>query len=144
MILLDSNHLSILRYRTSASALRLTNRLTAAEEGSIGTTIANVEESMRGWMAAIAKERVIRRQTSAYRELAELFTFFSGYHIALFDDGAADRFDNLKATKIRIGTMDLKTASIALAHNALLLTANKRDFEQVPELRFENWIEPAN
>ena len=70
-----------------------------------------------------------------------LFGFFSGYHIALFDEPAADRFSELKAMKVRIGTMDLKTAAIALAHGALLLTANKRDFEKVPGLRFENWLD---
>ena len=31
--------------------------------------------------------------------------------------------------------------SIAIASNALLLTANRRDFEKVPGLRFENWLE---
>ena len=141
MILLDSDHLSALRYRTGGRALQLASRLALAPGTPIGTTIANVEESMRGWMASIAKEREVRRQITAYRELAELFGFFSGYHIALFDEPAADRFSELKAMKVRIGTMDLKTAAIALAHGALLLTANKRDFEKVPGLRFENWMD---
>lgn len=141
MILLDSDHLSVLRYRTGARALRLACRLKLAAELPIGTSIANVEESMRGWMASIAKERLVRRQIAAYRELAELFGFFSGYHIALFDEKAADRYDALKSAKVRIGTMDLKTAAIALAHGALLLTANRRDFEKVPGVRFENWMD---
>ena len=33
------------------------------------------------------------------------------------------------------------TACIAMANNALLLTANRRDFEKVQGLRFENWLE---
>ena len=36
--------------------------------------------------------------------------------------------------------MDLKIACIALVHNALLLSANLRDFQQVPGLRVENWL----
>ena len=36
--------------------------------------------------------------------------------------------------------MDLKIASIALANGVLLLSANLRDFEQVPNLRVENWL----
>lgn len=36
--------------------------------------------------------------------------------------------------------MDLKIASIALTQDALLVTANLRDFEQVPGLRVENWL----
>lgn len=86
MILLDCDHLSVLRFRTSPRAVRLNARLVSCGDDHIGTTIANVEESMRGWLATLAKEREVRRQIAAYRELAELFTFFSGYHIALFDD----------------------------------------------------------
>jgi tRNA(fMet)-specific endonuclease VapC len=36
--------------------------------------------------------------------------------------------------------MDLKIASIALVQDALLLSANLRDFQQVPELRVEDWL----
>jgi tRNA(fMet)-specific endonuclease VapC len=43
--------------------------------------------------------------------------------------------------KIRIGTMDLKIASICLAHDALLLSRNRVDFEKVPGLRVENWLD---
>lgn len=73
--------------------------------------------------------------------MAELFGFFAGFHIALFDTDAANRFVGLKAAKVRIATMDLKAASVALTNNALFLTANRKDFEQVPGLRFENWMD---
>jgi tRNA(fMet)-specific endonuclease VapC len=35
--------------------------------------------------------------------------------------------------------MDLKIAAIALIHDALLLSANLRDFQQVPALRVADW-----
>ena len=89
----------------------------------------------------IAKERRIERQLFAYRELGELFTFFSGYTIALLDANAAELFNGFRKSGVRIGTLDLKTACIAMASNALLLSANRRDFEKVPGLRFENWLE---
>jgi tRNA(fMet)-specific endonuclease VapC len=38
-------------------------------------------------------------------------------------------------------TMDLKIAAIALVNQVLFLSANLRDFEQVPGLRVENWLE---
>lgn len=142
MIFLDSDHLTAVKFKGSPRARRLSERLgLASAEGPVGTTIVNVEESMRGWMASIAKERQIERQISAYRELGELFTFFSGFHIALIDEVVADTFKQLKVSKLRIGTMDLKIGAIAIAHDALLLTANRRDFEQIPGLRFENWLE---
>lgn len=73
--------------------------------------------------------------------MAELFTFFSGFHIALLDERAVEETIRLKASRIRIGTMDLKSAAIAIARNALLLRANRQDFELVPGLRFENWLD---
>jgi tRNA(fMet)-specific endonuclease VapC len=37
--------------------------------------------------------------------------------------------------------MDLKIAAICLAHDATLLSRNLRDFEKVPDLRTENWLD---
>ena len=36
--------------------------------------------------------------------------------------------------------MDLKIAATALVHGALLLSANLRDFRQVPGLMVEDWL----
>ena len=139
MIVLDSDHLSILRYRTGERAIRLAGRLAVASEGPIGTSIANVEETMRGWLASLARERQPHRQIPAYRELAELFTFFSGYHIAPFDETAADIFAGFSG--IGIGATDRRIGAVSMAQNAFLLTANRKDFEKVPGLRFENWLD---
>ena len=38
-------------------------------------------------------------------------------------------------------TQDLKIASLALANDALLLSANLRDFEQVSGLSVESWLD---
>ena len=101
--------------------------------------VVAVEEQMRGWLASIAKERHSRRQVPAYRNLASLFQFFAGLDIAPFDEAAADRFEEFN--RIRISTSDRKIAAIALVNGALLLTANRRDFEKIPALRFENWLD---
>jgi len=37
--------------------------------------------------------------------------------------------------------MDLKIAATALVNNALLLSANRRDFERVPGTPVENWLD---
>jgi tRNA(fMet)-specific endonuclease VapC len=42
---------------------------------------------------------------------------------------------------MRIGAMDLKIACIALVHGALVLSANLQDFQKVPGLRVENWMD---
>lgn len=37
--------------------------------------------------------------------------------------------------------MDLKIAAICIAHDAMLLSRNLVDFEKVPGLRVENWLD---
>jgi len=139
MNLLDTDHLSVLRGDSSARRDRLVARLAASMDDVIGTTIITVEEQMRGWLASIAKERQAARQVRPYDELARLIEFFADYHIVRFDPRAAALFDTFAA--IRIGTSDRKIAAIARVHDALLLTANRRDFGQIPGLRFDNWMD---
>jgi tRNA(fMet)-specific endonuclease VapC len=57
-----------------------------------------------------------------------------------FDAQAADTFQRLRQQRLRIATMDLKIAAIALVHDALLLSANLQDFQRVPHLRVADWI----
>lgn len=141
MILLDTDHLTVLKYINSEPYSRLRDRLLASTPEPIGTTIVNVEEQMRGWLSAIAKERTLLRQITAYRELTDLFDFFAKFNIISLSADSVDLFNGFRTSGVNIGTMDLKTACIAMANNALLLTANRRDFEKVPGLRFENWLE---
>ena len=50
-------------------------------------------------------------------------------------------FNHLREQGVRVGTQDMKIASIALAHDVRLLTRNTLDFAKVPGLRFENWLD---
>jgi tRNA(fMet)-specific endonuclease VapC len=140
VILLDTDHVTVLRMPVGDRRDRLVGRMTASPE-PVSVPVVAVEEVMRGWMAALAKERDARRQVFAYRELAGLFAFFAGFEIVSFDAAAADEFEQLRSQKIRVGTSDLKIAAIAVSRDATLLTANRRDFEKVPGLRFENWMD---
>lgn len=56
-----------------------------------------------------------------------------------FDKDAAARYQSMRRARIRIGTMDLKIAAIALALDATLLSRNVADFRQVPNLKVEDW-----
>ena len=140
MILLDTDHVTALKYKDTERYRRLWARLAALPDEVIGVAVVTVEEQMRGWMASIAKERRPIRQVGPYRELAALFDFFADFEIVTFDEAAVAIFETFGG--IQIGTMDKKIAAIAIANTALLLTANRRDFEQIPNLRFENWMDP--
>lgn len=140
MILLDTDHLTVLQLRAGARYQRLIVRLAETTE-PLGTTIVSVEEQMRGWLSAIAKEQKVERQVRAYREFHEQFARFHAFLIAPFDDAASATYRLLRPGRGHLGTKDMKIASIALTVDALLLTANKSDFEQIPGLRFENWMD---
>ena len=47
----------------------------------------------------------------------------------------------MKSLRRQVGTQDLKIACICLAHDATLLTRNLADFQPVPGLRVENWLD---
>ena len=142
MILLDTDHITLMKYPGNERAARLRQRLEALPPGeTVAVPVVVVEEQMRGWLATIAKERTTRRQIPAYQELATLFEFFAEFDIAAFDERAVDHFEALRSAKLRLGTMDLKIAATALANGAVLLSANKSDFGRVPGLRVENWLD---
>ena len=106
----------------------------------VACTIVSVEEVLRGWLAVIHRLREVHRQLPAYARLGQLFDVLCDWDIVPFDAKAAEQYGTLRRQRIRIGAMDLKIASIALVNDALLVTANARDFALIAGLRFENWL----
>ena len=142
MILIDTDHATFLKYPKSERGRRFIERLERLPKSEVlGVAIVTVEERMRGWLAVIAKEKTALRQVTGYRELVRLFEFYQEFEIVPFDEAAAQQFDDLRGQRLRLGAMDLKIAATALVHRALLLSANRRDFERVPGLRVENWLD---
>lgn len=139
MFVLDTNHVSELTYHTPAGS-RLLQRLEAAQKDAAVSAIT-VEESLRGWLAAIRKQGDVRNQIAAYQRLVRQVEIFASWLVRPWDDDAVDRFEALKSLRPKVGTQDLKIACICLAHDATLLTRNMKDFESVPGLKVENWLE---
>ncbi len=73
--------------------------------------------------------------------LAETARVFGKLTILDFTVAAAETFMKLKQdiTTSKIGIMDLRLASVAMEHRAVLITLNWRDFQNVPGLRWEDW-----
>jgi tRNA(fMet)-specific endonuclease VapC len=62
-----------------------------------------------------------------------------------FDEQAQMMFQHLRAQRIRIGTLDLRIAAIALSREATLVTRNRQDFAGIPApLNIENWSLPGD
>jgi tRNA(fMet)-specific endonuclease VapC len=101
--------------------------------------IITFEEQTRGWLAFQARGRSLEQQVNAYRKLKRHLDIYLGLNVLEFTMKAAREFDRLRTLRLRIGSMDLKIAAIALIADATLLTRNLKDFSRVPGLRLENW-----
>jgi tRNA(fMet)-specific endonuclease VapC len=139
MIVVDTDYLSLMQRQQSVEAEEIFRLLNSCGV-DVAMTIISAEEQMRGWLAVIRRHRDPHKQIPWYAKLQEMMEFFEGWRVLPWDEQAADEFRQLKSQKIRIGTMDLKIASIELSQGATLLSRNLADFEQVPALNVENWI----
>ena len=140
MLILDTDHISVLQ-RTSDAAKRLQRRLLLSGDDPVMTAIT-LEEQSRGWISELGRLSAdVLLQTRCYDRIVEMFAFMGHWRVLTFSQAAANQFKRLRQEQVRIGSSDLKIASIAIVENAVLLTANVRDFERVPGLQFENWLE---
>lgn len=102
-------------------------------------TIVSFHEQVLGWTAYISKARQTEGVVRGYRRLNAILRDFSNSQVLLFDDSAANTFNDLRQQRIRVGTMDLRIASIALSQGMTVLTRNVVDFQRVPSLKVEDW-----
>lgn len=139
MFILDTDQFSLLEWREGAARQNLLKRLSRIPPEQVFTTIITYEEQTRGWMAYAARARTTAHQVEAYGKLKHHLHIYSRVRVLDFDERAGAEFDRLKAMRIKIGSMDMKIASIALANGATLLTKNSKDFIRIPSLRIEDW-----
>ncbi len=136
---LDTDHLSILQRKSEPAFSKLTQRLAAHSPDLIFVTIVSFQEQFQGWLAFINRSKSMHQVVTAYAKLESLIRLFSVSQILSFDEKAAEIAKRLRKRKTRLGTMDLRIASIVLAHNAVLLTRNIHDFNKVPNLKVQDW-----
>ena len=79
-------------------------------------------------------------QIFPYDRLIRLLDTLTQWEIARWSQPSAEEFKRLRKQHRRIGTQDLKIAATAMVNDSLLLSANLRDFEQIPGLRVEDWL----
>ncbi|HZT41936.1 MAG TPA: type II toxin-antitoxin system VapC family toxin [Chthonomonadaceae bacterium] len=138
MYLLDTDHISLL-HRGGPEADRIHTRLAGVPPEQVALCIISYEEQMRGWLAEIARARSVAQQKPRYAELHRMLELYCATPLLPFEDEAIAVFQSLWLQRLRIGTMDLKIAAIALANAATLLTRNLSDFSKVPGLQVEDW-----
>ncbi|HEY5909021.1 MAG TPA: type II toxin-antitoxin system VapC family toxin [Verrucomicrobiae bacterium] len=136
---LDTDHFSEL-VRGSLAGGHLRDEV-EGRRAQVFVTVITAQETFEGWFALINRQKAGLAQTPAYTQFLKSFETLVKFAILPFDEDAARVFERLQEQRIRIGTMDLKLASICLAHEATPLTRNVVDFAKVPDLRVENWLE---
>lgn len=94
---------------------------------------------MRGWLVHLSRCKTIEQQVWAYERLTGFLESYKQIAVVGFDDKALNIFQQLKLQKVRVGTMDLKIASIAIANDAILISRNLKDFERIPGLAVQDW-----
>lgn len=63
----------------------------------------------------------------------------SEFQVLQYNADSIAIYQSFKAQRIKVGTQDLRIASIALAYKGILVTRNLQDFKQVPNLTTQNW-----
>lgn len=139
--LLDTDHFSLIQEDIS-KAPHLQARLRSISQAEIHVSIISFQEQARGWLAWINSAKKPHDVVLGFRQLQLLIRDYSKMPVLPFDASALDQFTRLKQRRVRIGTSDLRIASIAIVHGATVLTRNLRDFRQVPGLAVEDWTVP--
>jgi tRNA(fMet)-specific endonuclease VapC len=126
--------------RRGREARKLQDRL-EPRHAEVCTTIVSISEQLRGLLSHIKSARDDAQLIDRYGRLQASIDRSTHHRIIGWTAEAGAQFARLRRRRIRVGTMDLRIASIALAHDATLLTRNLKDFSRVPNLRVENWLE---
>lgn len=137
--LLDTDHLSILQRRGGADYAILVANLGHHQDSDIGVSVVSFHEQALGCNTLTNNFRSPADVFLGYELLARSIKDFRRFPVVPFDAAAQAIFDQLKAAKVRIGTMDLRVAAIALSRKLVVVTRNAQDFSQVPGLTLEDW-----
>ena len=139
MFIIDTDHIGILQRQSGSPYQRMSQRIAGHLPTDFYVAIVSFHEQILGWNAYIARAKDQTGIVRGYGRLEKILSDFSRSQVLPFDEAAADIFDDLRSQKIRIGTMDLRIGSIALATGMTVLSRNLVDFQRVPNLNAEDW-----
>ena len=138
LYILDTDHVSFLQRQHSVV---LKNLLKVPFENR-AVTVITLAEQLQGRLAAFRRAKAEAESSRALQFLVQTVEFYQSIKVLLYDKKSAAEFERLRHHKLRIGTQDLRIAAITLANQATVVTRNRRDFIQVPELIIADWTIP--
>lgn len=137
--LLDTDHISFLQRRSSSEFSRLTLRMSQHSLSDFALSVISFHEQVIGAHSFINRAQTNTDMARGYTLLLETLNSFAKAPVLPFDTKAIAIFDEMRSQKVRVSTMDLRIAAIAISNNLVLLTRNTGDFSKVPSLITEDW-----
>lgn len=111
-----------------------------AHEQSVPVIV--IEEIIRGRLTVIRQAEAGKAKITlerAYQLFQDTFTDARRLQILAYNSTADSIYHRWRQQGVRVSTHDLRIAAICFAHNAKLITRNRKDFELIPELIVEFW-----
>lgn len=85
------------------------------------------------------------KSAQPYRNLKDIESFSARLDVLAYDEGAANHTGRIRNELTRLGTpigpYDVMIAGHARSRGLTVVTANTKEFERVPGLVLENWID---
>ena len=137
--LLDTDHLSIFQGQTEPEYSTLLTRIAQYPPTDLACSIISFHEQVLGCHTYINQARRAEDIVRGYGMLTRVLQDFTEALVVPFDAVAAAVCEELVAQRVRVGTMDLRIAAIALSRRMVMVTRNTSDFRKVPGLQIEDW-----
>lgn len=136
---IDTDHVSLALRGHPLVLDRLSHK-----SGQAHIAIITVQEVFNGWVSELNQPNTARESLIYhYHHLFNTMELLRKLPILEFDAIAFDQYEklllqnpNLRKKRLQ---KDMRIAAIALANDAIVVTRNRRDFEQVPSLKIEDW-----
>lgn len=119
---------------------RVIEQLRGLPATAVATTVVSMYEQLRGRLAAVNQQQLPLAQQQAFERLQKTHRYYCLIPVLSFDEAASEHFERLRREKMKVKTQDLRIAAITLAHGAVLVTRNRRDFNQISHLQIESWL----
>ena len=135
LYILDTDHISLLQ-RGNAEVTAYLQQVILEQ---CAVTVISLAEQLQGRLSQFHSTRTEADVPHLLRLLQATLAFYQGIPVLPYDEQSAASFVRMRQSKLRLGTQDLRIASIALATGAVVVTRNWRDFRHVPGLQLADW-----
>jgi tRNA(fMet)-specific endonuclease VapC len=120
---------------------RVVDRVLAHAPAELAITTITVEENIQGCLNEYRKARSAVAKAVASRRIAIYAASYAAWRVLPETESSIVRVSSLVRMKLNIDSDDLRIAAIVLEHDATLVTRNVRDFQRIPDLKYENWAD---